>query len=94
MSKKTGAKLGHPGHGHIQYIKNKVKFYQDVWWKELGSLMQSGNFEEKRFAMNEFNKIQVKMIPQDITSLGEKISLVFDPAFNEAPRTTTEDSAE
>lgn len=41
--------------------------------KEIIKDLAKGAFYRKQFAMSEFNKLQARMIPQDITSLGERL---------------------
>lgn len=69
--KRDGA--GNPGYGQLVFISNKVKKYSETWWTQIGAMMESDKLEAKKFALMEFNKIQVKLIPQDITTKGEKI---------------------
>ena len=64
---------GNPGYGQMVFIKEQVERYSKLWWTEWESMMTNGRAEDRRFAMAEFNKLQVKMIPQDLTSGGEKI---------------------
>lgn len=80
---------GNPGYGRLKFVSEKVGKYSEIWWAELGKMMESKELEAKKFAMAEFNKIQVKMIPQDVTSGGEKIVLSFDSVFNASARETT-----
>jgi len=66
---------GNPGYGQMVFIRNKVKKYCPQWWKEWDKMIKAKDKDLKKFAMQEFNKLQVKMVPQDITSAGEKLEL-------------------
>jgi hypothetical protein len=103
-----GNKGGNPGHGRLEFIREKVSQYSELWWTEWEAMMNSkpdefinnnvkeilkdlvargdkytakeileglakGAFYRKQFAMSEFNKIQIKMIPTDVTSGGDKL---------------------
>ena len=61
-----GNKGGNPGFGKIEKIKKNYDKYSDVFWRELGKRMEKG----EQWALTEFNKIQVKMIPQNIETDG------------------------
>ena len=65
---RTGA--GNKGYGKLEFVKNKVEQHSELWWTEWEAMMKEGKPEDKRFAMTEFNKIQIKMIPQ--TLAGDK----------------------
>jgi hypothetical protein len=79
---------GNPGYGRLELLKTKVSQYSDLWWVEWAKMMKSEKGEDKRFAMSEFNKIQIKMIPQEIGGVdGKPIILQFDNAFT--PKTKT-----
>jgi hypothetical protein len=56
----------------INDLKKTKRIYEAKQLIEMYSKIATDN---KRFALSEFNKIQVKMIPQDITSGGEKLEL-------------------
>ncbi len=54
---------GHKGFGKMSVIQENYDKYSPVFWKKLGELMEQGD----KWALSEFNKIQVKMIPQKLT---------------------------
>lgn len=54
-------------------IKN-LETYSVLFWDTLGKWFRSDDEKKQQFAMTEFNKIQVRTIPQDITSGGEKLN--------------------
>lgn len=55
-----------------EILKDLIK-KDDYAAKEIIKDLAKGAFYRKQFAMTEYNKLQAKMIPQDITSGGEKI---------------------
>ena len=57
---------------NASFMKNVDK-YSQVFWDNLGAMMEGNDKGDRRFAMQEYNKIQVKMIPQDITSDGKAL---------------------
>ena len=69
---------GNPGMGKMKFIREQVEKFSPLWWEEIGNAMQGDDKEMKKFALNEFNKIQVKMVPQTIDG-GE------DDEGNQAP---------
>ena len=73
-SKNGGARTGagSPGYGKLEFIKRKVTQHSELWWQEWEIMMQ-GAWEQKKEAMREFNKLQAKMIPQDVTSGGKEL---------------------
>lgn len=97
-----GNKGGNPGYGQMDFIKNNVNKYSELWWKEWEQMMKGNmfaeleerikqwakegkdkngkiwlkdivekalmnTFDEKKFAMAEYNKLQVKLIPTQLT---------------------------
>lgn len=64
---------GNPGYGKMSSVLKKVKVFHPLWWTEWEAMMTGEDVVNKKFAMTEFNKLQVKMIPQDITTGGEKL---------------------
>ncbi len=66
--KRAGA--GAKGYGHISFIKSQVELHSKDWWTTIVKMFKSKKVDEKKFALAEFNKIQVKMIPQEVTGEG------------------------
>jgi len=62
---------GNPGYGKMKILREKVEQHTEKWWATWESMMDGGLPEDKRFAMGEFNKLQCKMIPQDVDVAGE-----------------------
>ncbi len=59
-------KGGNPGYGVIQFIMRKVEQFSPKWWSEWEIQMNGEDKESKRFAMEQFNKIQMKFLPQEV----------------------------
>jgi hypothetical protein len=76
-----GNKGGSPGHGKMSFVRDMVEKHSELWWIELEKMMRSKNSSDKKFAMSEFNKLQAKMVPQDIdvTSDGAPLGVVVLP---------------
>ena len=76
----VGNNGGNPGYGQLEYIKKQVEKYSPDWWLMWKALMRGETKEDIKYAMTEFNKLQLKLIPQDITSGGEKLE--SSPIYN------------
>lgn len=72
-----GNKGGNPGYGNLEFVKLKVNEYSELWWKQWKLMMNSNKIDSKKFAMAEFNKLQIKMIPQKLEGGGEGGEFVF-----------------
>lgn len=87
-----GNKGGNPGTGKLNRIRENVEKFSSLWWNTWEAMMESTDKQEKFEAMREFNKLQCKMIPQDVNNnLSGGLTVVFDKAFknydNSAPQT-------
>ena len=90
-----GAKgSGNPGYGKISTVLNKVKEHTPLWWTEWEKMIKHGQWDERKVAMQEFNKLQVKLIPTDIESGGQPLVIQFDPTFHVITSQATTDSDE
>lgn len=67
MAKHAG---GRPPIWDTEKIRAKVSANQVIWWNQIEKMMQSKNPGERKFALSEFNKLQVKAMPQ--TLAGDK----------------------
>jgi hypothetical protein len=65
------SKRGNQGYGKAYFIKEKVTKYEELWWKEWEAMMIGDDKDDRKFAMAEFNKLQQKMMPTDLTSMGK-----------------------
>lgn len=62
----VGNNGGNPGYGRLSFIADNANRVLPKWWTEIEKMLKGKNKELKKFALQELNKIQVKMIPQDI----------------------------
>lgn len=76
------AKVGAPGYGKMAQITANVDKFSPLFWQLMEEFGTSSRKDDKKFFIQEFNKIQSKMIPQDITTGGQPITISFDPVFN------------
>jgi hypothetical protein len=70
-----GNKGGNPGYGKQNFIKSNVKKHQEEWWTQIVAMMKGDDKIDRKFALVEFNKLQLKMCPQnvDLTSGGKEL---------------------
>ena len=59
----------------FELVKAIDKF-SPKFWAKLHEWIDSGDKTKEQFAMQEFNKVQVKRIPQDVTSGGDKLEAI------------------
>lgn len=93
------AKRGNPGYGKMENIRQNVDKFSPLFWDLMEGFAKSKSKEDQRFFIQEFNKIQTKMIPQELTGEGGgdiKVQIVqygSNPALQihaeELPATTT-----
>ena len=58
----------------VQYTKNMVTLYSPAWWDEMNALLHGEDRELKKVAFQEFNKLQMKILPTEITGAdGEEL---------------------
>jgi hypothetical protein len=70
------AKRGNPGYGKSEMIRQNIDKFSPVFWALMDEFAKSKNKEDKRFFIQEFNKIQVKMIPTEVGGVdGEPIQI-------------------
>lgn len=49
------------------YIKEKVFEYKQKWWEALDKMFKSEEKDERRTAIVEYNKLQCRILPTEIT---------------------------
>ncbi len=71
---KGGARpgAGNPGYGKLLFLKTKVEELSPLWFEQVEKMMKSKNIGDKKFALAELNKLQVKMIPQQVGGIDDK----------------------
>ena len=73
---------GNPGFGALKLIRNNVKKHCPKWWDAWKKDMKSEKFEQRRVAMQEFNKLQVKLMPTVMANDDDSpLILQFDKPF-------------
>jgi len=81
-------KGGSKGYAMLEMVKKNLNKYQQKWWDYLGIMMKNDDKELKKFAMAEYNKLQIKLLP---TILGgdndNPLSIHFDETFNTTSKT-------
>ena len=59
-----------------QFIKEMVFKFGPIWWEEFAAAMSSDDKDMKRMAMMEFNKLQCRVLPTEISGAdGEQMVL-------------------
>ena len=70
------AKRGNPGYGKLELIRTNVNKMSPVFWKLMTEFSESKSKDDRKFFMQEFNKIQTKMIPTEVGGInGEPIAV-------------------
>ena len=66
---KGGARLnsGQKGYGQSLLFEKEFNKFEPLFWAELTKFIKSDVKEDRKFAMQEFNKINTKKIPQENT---------------------------
>lgn len=62
------AKRGNPGYGKSAQLKENVDKFAPLFWQLMEEMANSSKKEDKKFFITEFNKIQTKMVPQDVNA--------------------------
>ncbi len=81
---KTGNNGGNPGYFKLTFITDKSSKILPKWWTEIEKMLKGKDKEFKKLAIIELNKIQVKMIPQDVTTGGLPFQRMSDEELKEA----------
>jgi hypothetical protein len=70
---KGGARAGagNPGYGKLLFLKTKVEELSPLWFQIAEKMLKGKNAADRRFIMAELNKLQAKMIPQQLTGLDD-----------------------
>jgi hypothetical protein len=61
------AKRGNQGYGKTELIKGNVDKFSPLFWQLMEKYAKSKVKEDQKFFMQEFNKIQTKMIVQQVS---------------------------
>src|SRR5690242_11927818 len=69
---KGGARpgAGNPGIGKMKQLKDNMDKYEPLFWQLMERFGHSRSKEDQRFFVQEFNKLQAKLIPQQLSGEG------------------------
>lgn len=69
---KGGARenAGRPAIWDTEHIRAKVSAVQSIWWRQIEKMLVSRNSGERKFALSEINKLQIKAMPSQVTGEG------------------------
>lgn len=62
-------KPGRVGVGKETFVKTQLDKFAPIWWELLLTLLEGESKEDRRFAMAELNKLQIKTMPTEIGGL-------------------------
>jgi hypothetical protein len=69
-------KRGNQGYGKTKMIRQNFDKFSPVFWELMEKMARSKVKEDQKFFIQEFNKIQTKMIPQEVGGInGEPIKI-------------------
>jgi hypothetical protein len=72
------AKRGNPGYGKMKQLEANMDKFEPLFWQLMEEFAKSKSKEDKRFFIQEFNKIQTKMIPTELGGInGEPIQVTW-----------------
>jgi hypothetical protein len=66
------AKRGNQGYGKTELVKGNVDKFSPLFWDLMDKYAKSKNKSDQKFFMQEFNKLQAKMIPQQLGGIGDE----------------------
>src|SRR5207244_1238486 len=61
---------GNPGIGKMKQLKDNMDKYEPLFWQLMERFGHSRSKEDQRFFVQEFNKLQAKLIPQQLSGEG------------------------
>lgn len=64
-----------PGQGK-HYLMEKIKAYSPMWWDEFHRMMEGEDPDLKKVAFQEFNKLQQKLMPQQLEVESDSLAAV------------------
>lgn len=69
-------KRGNQGYGKVELIRQNFDKFSPVFWELMEVYSTSGDPDKERLFITEFNKLQAKMIPQEVGGInGEAIQI-------------------
>lgn len=63
---------GRKGLGKEHFVKDQMDKFSPIWWKIILEMLQSDSREDRRFALAELNKLQIKTLPNQLSGLDDK----------------------
>jgi hypothetical protein len=66
------AKRGNQGYGKTEMVKENVDKFSPLFWDLMGKFAKSKVKEDQKFFMQEFNKLQAKLIPQQLGGINDE----------------------
>jgi hypothetical protein len=66
------AKRGNQGYGKTELIKGNIDKFSPLFWDLMEKFAKSKTKEDQKFFMQEFNKLQAKLIPQQLSGVGDE----------------------
>lgn len=60
---------GRPGRGKESFVLQQLDKFSPLWWETLLAMLEGDSKEDRRFAMAELNKLQVKTLPTQVGGL-------------------------
>lgn len=66
------AKRGNPGYGKMKNLEANMDKFEPLFWQLMEKMGKSKFKDDQRFFIQEFNKLQTKMIPQQLGGIGDE----------------------
>jgi len=63
---------GNPGYGKMKNLETNLEKFSPVFWALMDQFAKSKVKSDQRFFLQEFNKLQVRMVPQQLTGADGK----------------------
>lgn len=89
--------MGMPGRKSYLEELQIAQRYADLTepaFKVLKEMLESEDKADRKWAVEQLSKAYTKMIPQDITSGGQALKIMFDSSFDETPPKPANNSPE
>lgn len=70
--KTTKSNAGRKGVGKETFVKEQLDKFSPIWWKLIMDMLNGDSREDRRFALAELNKLQIKIIPSQLVGGEDK----------------------
>lgn len=85
---------GNKGYGKTEMIKQNFDRFSPVFWQLMEEMANSTSKDDKKFFITEFNKIQTKMLPQEIGGVdGGSIRITWESQESPTAQETGQDNS-